>query len=236
MLTVPKNIIYTSLSFEFPMSTSIIYWVSLLRCLTTISNLTFNQSLLKSMYVQCVLVAQSCLTLCDPMDCMLPGSSVHGVLGKNTGKGCHLFQWQRIERSSGDLPRPGIEFMCPIHLLHCRWILYHWGIWRNIQYWVHDHPKPFPPQFFQLYSYLVKKILKSFLAYFFYKYVYKSYLFHCLNIYKIIPLYTATTTKTIVHTTITFKPGFVKQSISWYSIFSPCPILFFWTQHLKWSY
>ena len=24
-------------------------------------------------------VAQSCLTLCDPMDCRLPGSSVHGI-------------------------------------------------------------------------------------------------------------------------------------------------------------
>src|SRR5574337_114612 len=24
-------------------------------------------------------VAQSCLTLCDPMDCCLPGSSVHGI-------------------------------------------------------------------------------------------------------------------------------------------------------------
>ena len=23
---------------------------------------------------------QSCLTLCDPMDCSLPGSSVHGIL------------------------------------------------------------------------------------------------------------------------------------------------------------
>ena len=27
-----------------------------------------------------VLVAQSCPTLCDPMDCSLPGSSVHGIL------------------------------------------------------------------------------------------------------------------------------------------------------------
>ena len=27
-----------------------------------------------------VLVTQSCLTLCDPMDCSLPGSSVHGFL------------------------------------------------------------------------------------------------------------------------------------------------------------
>ena len=27
-----------------------------------------------------VLVAQSCLTLCDPMDCSLPGSSAPGIL------------------------------------------------------------------------------------------------------------------------------------------------------------
>ena len=27
-----------------------------------------------------VSVAQSCLTLCDPMDCSPPGSSVHGIL------------------------------------------------------------------------------------------------------------------------------------------------------------
>ena len=27
----------------------------------------------------CVLCAQSCLTLCDPMDCSLPGSSVHEI-------------------------------------------------------------------------------------------------------------------------------------------------------------
>ena len=36
------------------------------------------------------LVTQSCLTLCDPMDCSLLGSSVHGDSpGKNTGVGCH---------------------------------------------------------------------------------------------------------------------------------------------------
>ena len=28
----------------------------------------------------CMSVTQSCLTLCDPMDCSLPGSSVHGIL------------------------------------------------------------------------------------------------------------------------------------------------------------
>ena len=36
------------------------------------------------------LIAQACLTLCDPMDCSPPGSSVHGDCpGKNTGVGCH---------------------------------------------------------------------------------------------------------------------------------------------------
>ena len=36
------------------------------------------------------LVAQSCPTLWDSMDCNLPGSSVHGDSpGENTGVGCH---------------------------------------------------------------------------------------------------------------------------------------------------
>ena len=36
-----------------------------------------------------VLVAHSCPTVCDPMDCSLPGYSVHGnSSGKNTGMGC----------------------------------------------------------------------------------------------------------------------------------------------------
>ena len=37
---------------------------------------------------------QSCPTVCDPMDCIFPGSSVHGISpGKNTGVGCHSFLW-----------------------------------------------------------------------------------------------------------------------------------------------
>ena len=36
------------------------------------------------------LVAQSCLTLCDPMDYRLQGSSIHGDSpGKNTSMGYH---------------------------------------------------------------------------------------------------------------------------------------------------
>ena len=38
----------------------------------------------------CVLVAQLCLTLCDPMDYSLPVSSVHGILQARILEwGCH---------------------------------------------------------------------------------------------------------------------------------------------------
>ena len=61
------------------------------------------------------LVAQSCPTLCDPMDCSPPGSSVHGNSpGKNTGVGSHVL----LQRT---FPTQGLN---PV-LLHCRWILYH---------------------------------------------------------------------------------------------------------------
>ena len=34
---------------------------------------------------------QLCPTLCDPTDCSLPGSSVHGILqARITGVGCHF--------------------------------------------------------------------------------------------------------------------------------------------------
>ena len=36
-------------------------------------------------------VAQLCLTLCNPLDCSPPGSSIHGILpGKSTIVGCHI--------------------------------------------------------------------------------------------------------------------------------------------------
>ena len=40
----------------------------------------------KTLYCACS-VAQSCPTLCDPMDCSPSGSSVHGIVpAKNTGE------------------------------------------------------------------------------------------------------------------------------------------------------
>ena len=55
---------------------------------------------------------QSCLTLCDPMDCSLRGSFVHGdSSGKNTGVCCHYLL-------QGIFPTQGLSQ----HLLH----LLHW--------------------------------------------------------------------------------------------------------------
>ena len=39
---------------------------------------------------------QSCPTLSDPMDCSLPGSSIHGFSGKSTGVGCHCLLRQLL--------------------------------------------------------------------------------------------------------------------------------------------
>ena len=48
------------------------------------------------------LVAKSCPTLFDPMDCSLPGFSVHGILQ------AIILEWVAIPFSR-DLPDPGIE-------------------------------------------------------------------------------------------------------------------------------
>ena len=54
---------------------------------------------------------QSCPTLCNPMDCSLPGSPVHGNSpGKNTGVGCHAFL-------QGMFPTQGSN-SCLLCLLH----------------------------------------------------------------------------------------------------------------------
>ena len=63
---------------------------------TTDWNHTIPPLLIQSIcpHVCCVvcLVTQPCLTLCDPMDCSLSGSSALGNSpGKNTGVGCHAF-------------------------------------------------------------------------------------------------------------------------------------------------
>ena len=56
--------------------------VSLACCLSRLMDLKCSTG--------CVLVSQSCLTLCNPMDCSSPGSSVHGILQAN------ILEWVAI--------------------------------------------------------------------------------------------------------------------------------------------
>ena len=62
-----------------------------------------------------VLITQSCLTLCDPMDCSPPGSSIHRIFpDKNTGVGCHFLLQGIFLTQESNLGLP-----------HCRQTLYH---------------------------------------------------------------------------------------------------------------
>ena len=66
------------------------------------------------------LIAQSCLTLCDPRDCSLPGSSVSGIFP------ARMSQWVAISFSTY-LPVQGSSphLLCLLHC-HCTALaLYH---------------------------------------------------------------------------------------------------------------
>ena len=51
----------------------------------------------------CAKSLQSCPILCDPIDCSLPGSSVHGIFQ------ARILEWVAVCPPPGDLPYPGIE-------------------------------------------------------------------------------------------------------------------------------
>ena len=51
----------------------------------------------------CVLVAQLCLTLWDPMDCSPPGSSVHGIVQ------ARILEWVAILLLLGTFLTQGIK-------------------------------------------------------------------------------------------------------------------------------
>ena len=77
-------------------------------------NLVFANIFSRDVCAVC-LVTQSCLTLCDTMDCSPPNSLVHGDSpGKNSEVGCHALL-QGVFPTQGS--NPG--------LLHFRQILYH---------------------------------------------------------------------------------------------------------------
>ena len=127
-----------------------------------------SQERLTSIVVLC-LVAQSCLTLWDPMDCSPPGSSVHGNSpSKSIGMGCHALL-QGFFPNSGIEPRsptlqvdsltsdpPGQPWTnCPLHLkysfllLSCNLLL----LYHHIPSFTSPSSKRLPwPVWFQTYA------------------------------------------------------------------------------------
>ena len=63
----------------------------------------------------CILVAYSCPTLCDHVDCRLPGSSVHGILQVK------ILKWVAMPSSRG----PCLTLGSKPGLLYFRQILYY---------------------------------------------------------------------------------------------------------------
>ena len=69
-----------------------------------------------------VVCAQSCPTLCDPMNCSLPGSSIHGILQ------ARILEWVVIAFSRGSSrPRDSTCLTC-ISRTGSK-LLYHWATW-----------------------------------------------------------------------------------------------------------
>ena len=118
------NLIHNLISTE-KISESLVKWISWeifsYQCtnLGIIQNHFITCLFIKANYSarMCAKLIQLCLTLCNPMDCSPPGSSVHGDSpDKNIGVGCHaLFQ--------GIFLTQGLN-LCLLWLLHYRRILY----------------------------------------------------------------------------------------------------------------
>ena len=67
----------------------------------------------------CCLLAKPRPTLCDPMDCSPPGSSVRGIFQAG------ILEWVAISFSRGSFPSQ-LRDQTPISCIG-RWILYHWA-------------------------------------------------------------------------------------------------------------
>ena len=89
--------------------------ISIFLCLHFKQNLLFNR-------LHAHVRAQLCLTLCDPMNCILPGSSLHGI------SQARKLEWVAISSSRGSSrPRDRPQLSCGSFCV--RQILYHWATW-----------------------------------------------------------------------------------------------------------
>ena len=90
------------------------------------NNKRFSQAFLLCLWkaVEHAKSVQSCLTLCDPMDCSPPGSSVHVI------SQARILEWVAISFSRRSFcPRDWICVSCI-----GRQILYHWATWEELNF------------------------------------------------------------------------------------------------------
>ena len=74
-----------------------------------------------------VLVAQSCLTLCNPMDCSLPGSSIHGIFQ------ARILEWVTIPFSRGtSQPRDWTQISCIVGRFFTVWATREACLWNRV--------------------------------------------------------------------------------------------------------
>ena len=81
-------------------------------------------------YLMCMyIIAQSCLTLCDPTDCSPPGSSVQGILQ------ARILEWVAMPSSRGYFP---LKDQTHVSCISCIGRLYHCATWGSplIYYYV----------------------------------------------------------------------------------------------------
>ena len=68
-------------------------------------------------------VAKSCSTLCDPMDCIPPSSSIHGI------SQARILEWVAISFRGSSWPMVQARVSCVD-----RPMLYHWATWESVLY------------------------------------------------------------------------------------------------------
>ena len=100
-------------------------------------------SLCMLLYYYCCSITQSCMTLCDPIDCSLPSSFVHGIFQ------ARILEWVDIFFSRWSSWPKDQTYVSWVYCI-CRWILYHWATWDAL-YCVYSIPNKF---------WWLKKILK----------------------------------------------------------------------------
>ena len=107
---------------------------------TGLSDSTTGSLSLSCVKVQ-VLVIRSCLTLCDPMDCSPPGSSVHGICQ------ARILEWVPIPFSKGSSqPRDQTRVFCIAGRFLTVWAIHPMWLAAISTLYPHPHPLPCPTE------------------------------------------------------------------------------------------